>query len=103
MGFQILPISPGPFPNYYDGVLRSALGVLTRSNCSGKNEAKQKNHPPGRLGWYIQIVTWLVLLVEKHRRSLENTKGYKLWLVPSQTLSGLHVLLLDFAQVLVSK
>ena len=41
LGFQMFPTSPGPFPTYYYGGLRAALGVLTRSNCPGKHEAKQ--------------------------------------------------------------
>ena len=36
MGFPMFPTSLAPFPTYYDGVLRAALGVLTRSNHPGK-------------------------------------------------------------------
>ena len=42
MGFKMFPTSSGLFPTNYDGVLRAAIGVLTRSNFPGKNEPKQK-------------------------------------------------------------
>ena len=58
----MFPTSSVPFPTYYDGVMRADLGVLTRSNRLGKHEAKQKN-PPKKLGRYMQIFTWLVLMV----------------------------------------
>ena len=51
----------------------------------------KKNHPPESLGRYMQIFTWLVLLVEQHNRSFGVTKGYKLWLVSSLNPSGLCV------------
>ena len=37
MGFRMFPTSPGPFPTYYYGVMRAAIGVLTRSNIPGKH------------------------------------------------------------------
>ena len=37
----MFPTSPGPFPTYFDGGLREALGVLTWSNHPGKHEADQ--------------------------------------------------------------
>ena len=43
LGFKFFPSSPGPFPIYYDGGIRAAIGVLTRSNRPGKHESKQKN------------------------------------------------------------
>ena len=92
MGFQMFPTSTGPFPAYYYRGLRAGLGVLTKSNCPDKHEVKQKNHPPERLGRYMQIFTWLVILVEQHPRSFGVTKGYKLWLVHPRTPSGLRVL-----------
>ena len=33
--FKMFLTSPGPFPTYYDGEMREALGVLTQSNLLG--------------------------------------------------------------------
>ena len=50
LGFQIFPKLTVPFPTYYNGRLRAALGVLTRLSCLGKYESKLKFHPLKRLG-----------------------------------------------------
>ena len=102
LGFQIFPTSLCSFLTYYCGGLRADLGVSTRSNCPVKHEAKQKNHSPKRLGWYMQIFTRLVLLVEQHHRLFGVPKGYNLWLVPPRNPSSLIVSWLDFTQVLVN-
>ena len=39
--FQMFPTSPGPFPTYYDGGMRAAIGVLIQSNYPGKHEANK--------------------------------------------------------------
>ena len=51
LGFQIFPTLPVTFPTYYDGGLRAALGVLTRSNRQDKYEAKQNVFSSHKSRW----------------------------------------------------
>ena len=62
----------------------------------------KKIHPPARLGRYMQIFAWLVLIVEQHHRSFGVTKGYKLWLFPPLNPSSLSVSWLSLYQGLMN-
>ena len=91
MGFLMFPTSPGPLSNFYNGRPQAALTFLTRSSRLGKMRPIKKCHPPKKLGQYMQIFTWIVIMLEQHRMSIVVTKGYKLWLFPPLTPSGLLV------------
>jgi hypothetical protein len=41
-GFEMFPKPMGPFPPGYDGGIRAAIGILSRSNRLGRHEEKQK-------------------------------------------------------------
>jgi hypothetical protein len=41
-GFDMFPKPMGPFPPDYDGGIRAAIGILSRSNRPGRHEEKQK-------------------------------------------------------------
>jgi hypothetical protein len=41
-GFEMFPKPMGPFPPAYDGGIRAAIGILSRSNRLGRHEVKKK-------------------------------------------------------------